>query len=208
MPHTLSRRALARGLSILLLCAACTLCAAKTARAKTTVVASIPELAAIAAEVGGDAVTVHTIAKPGQDYHSIEPRPSDVARLARAALVVRTGADLDSWMSALTNATGNTQLRAGGRRSVDTSQGIPKIEVPTGSISGAQGDVHPAGNPHFYYDPVYAVFAARNITRGLVRADAANAAVYRAGYSRFARTWHAAPPAGNARLLPSVGAAW
>jgi zinc/manganese transport system substrate-binding protein len=158
------------------------------ARAAVDVVASIPELAALAKEVGGEDVTVYSIAKPNRDYHAIESRPSDVARLSRADLVVRVGMDLDSWMTGLINATGNNALRSGGRSFVDASTGVPKIEVPQGQISGASGDVHPEGNPHYYYDPVYAIYAARNIVRGLIRVDAPRAAEYRANYSRFRST--------------------
>jgi zinc/manganese transport system substrate-binding protein len=157
----------------------------RSAQAKTSVVAAIPELAAIAKEVGGDEVEVYSIAKPNQDYHAIETRPSDVARLSRAKLVVRVGLGLDPWMVSLSGATGNTAIQPGGASYVDASDGVPLIEVPNEQITGASGDVHPQGNPHYYYDPTYAVFAARNITRGLVRVDAAHADAYRAGYARF-----------------------
>ncbi|MDF2440794.1 MAG: zinc/manganese transport system substrate-binding protein, partial [Abditibacteriota bacterium] len=133
--------------------------------ATVDVVTSIPELAAIAKEVGGEDVAVYAIARAGQDYHNIEPRPSDVARLTRAGLVVRSGLGLDSWLSALSNATGNAQVRPGGTRYVDASQGFAKIEVPETGLSGASGDVHSSGNPHYYYDPILAIHAARNILR-------------------------------------------
>lgn len=179
----ITRRALLRGITLGTLLGASL--GASSAQAKISVVAAIPELGAITREVGGDNVDVYSIAKTGQDYHTIETRPSDVARLARAKMVVRIGLGLDPWLNSLINATGNTALRPGGSASVDASDDIPVIEVPTQSISGASGDVHPTGNPHYYYDPVYAVFAARNISRGLIRVDPAHAAAYRAGYSRF-----------------------
>lgn len=179
----ITRRALLRGIALSTLLGASL--GASKAQAKISVVAAIPELGAITREVGGDNVDVYSIAKPGQDYHTVEPRPSDVARLARAKMVVRIGLGLDPWLNSLINATGNTSLRPGGSASIDASDDIPAIEVPTASISGASGDVHPTGNPHYYYDPVYAVFAARNISRGLIRVDPTHAAAYRAGYSRF-----------------------
>ncbi|HVF11428.1 MAG TPA: metal ABC transporter substrate-binding protein, partial [Abditibacteriaceae bacterium] len=151
----------------------------------TSVVTSIPELAEIAAQVGGNKVTVYSLARPNRDYHAIEPRPSDVQRIARASLVVRSGLSLDLWMDALMRAAGNSALNVGGSRYVDASASIPRIEVPTAQITGASGDVHPGGNPHYYYDPIYAKFAARNILRGLIRVDGANANTYRANYKRF-----------------------
>lgn len=158
---------------------------APRAQAAIDVVVSIPELGALAKEVGGEDVNVYSIARPNNDYHAIEMRPSDVARLNRAELVVRTGLGLDIWFDALSRATGNTRVRAGGSGYVDASSGIPTIEKPTESISGSSGDVHPAGNPHYYYDPVYGIYAARNILRGLLRVDAKNADEYRANYARF-----------------------
>lgn len=154
-------------------------------RAATSVVASIPELAEIAEQVGGNKVSVYSIARPNRDYHTIEPRPSDVQRIARAGLVVRSGLSLDSWMDALMRAAHNNALNVGGSRYVDASASIPRIEVPTAQITGASGDVHSDGNPHYYYDPIYAKFAARNILRGLIRVDGANANTYRANYKRF-----------------------
>lgn len=180
----ITRRALLRGLALsAVMLAAST--RSSSVQAKTSVVAAMPELAAIAREVGGDNVDVYSIARPNQDYHTVDPRPSDVARLARAKMVIRIGLGLDPWLNALINATGNTALRPGGSSSVDASDDIPVIETHNESINGASGDVHPQGNPHYYFDPVYAVFAARNISRGLIRVDAAHAAAYRAGYSRF-----------------------
>ena len=161
------------------------LLAAAPSRAATSVVTSIPELAEITRQVGGSKVTVYSLARPNRDYHTIEARPTDVQRIARADLVVRSGLSLDLWMDALMRAGGNSALNVGGSRYVDASAGIPRIEVPTAQITGASGDVHPEGNPHYYYDPIYTKFVARNILRGLVRVDAPNANAYRANYKRF-----------------------
>ena len=159
--------------------------AAVPARAATSIVTSIPELAEIAEQVGGDKVSTYSIARPNRDYHNIEPRPTDVQRIARAGLVVRSGLSLDLWMDALMRAAGNSQVNVGGKRYVNASADIPRIEVPTAQISGASGDVHPDGNPHYYFDPIYAKFVARNILRGLIRVDAANKDTYRANYKKF-----------------------
>ena len=159
----------------------------QNAHSATEIVASLPELAAIAKAVGGEDVSVYSVAKPNQDYHSIEPRPSDVSRIARADLIVRSGLSLDMWMDSLMNAAGNGKLNRGGSGYVDASASVPAIEIPTESISGASGDVHPEGNPHYYYDPIYAKFIARNILRGLLRVDAKNAGEYRTNYLAFNR---------------------
>ncbi|HEX8834072.1 MAG TPA: metal ABC transporter substrate-binding protein [Abditibacteriaceae bacterium] len=158
---------------------------AAPSRAEIKVVATLPELACITEAVGGKEVSVYAIAKPNRDYHTIEPRPSDVSRTAGAKLLVRTGMGLDSWMNALANATGDRKLMAGGSAVVDCSAGVRRIDVPTQSLSGASGDVHVDGNPHFFYDPIYGKFAARNILRGLIRVDGGNAAYYRRNYVMF-----------------------
>ncbi|PQV63565.1 zinc/manganese transport system substrate-binding protein [Abditibacterium utsteinense] len=189
--------------TIFSLCGA--LLVAKSASAATEVVASLPELAAIAKAVGGDGVTVYSIAKPNQDYHSVEPRPSDVARISRADLVIRSGLSLDMWMDSLMNAAGNGNLNRGGRGYVDASAGIPTIEKPSESISGASGDVHPEGNPHYLYDPIYAKRSAQNIVRGLIRVDAKNAASYRANYLAFNRTIDQKMVGWRATLSPYTG---
>jgi zinc/manganese transport system substrate-binding protein len=158
---------------------------ATRAHAAVSVVASLPELAAITKAVGGNNVSVYSIAKPEQDYHSIEPRPSDVSRIARADLIVRSGLQLDMWMDSLMNAAGNGKLNRGGAGYVDASTDIPRIEIPAESVTGASGDVHPDGNPHYYYDPIYAKYIARNILKGLIRVDGKDADEYRANYKHF-----------------------
>jgi zinc/manganese transport system substrate-binding protein len=158
---------------------------AQSAQAAISVVATLPELAAITKEVGGADVSVYTIAKANRDYHQVEPRPSDVSRVSHAKLIVRTGMQFEMWMDSLANATGNSGFMGNGANVVNASAGIRRLDVPTTQISGASGDVHVDGNPHFYYDPVYSKFIARNILRGLIRVDANHAAAYRANYVRF-----------------------
>ncbi len=157
-----------------------------SALAAIDVVAATPELADIAKQVGGSKVSVYSIAKPNQDYHLIDPRPSDVSRIAKADLVVRTGLDLDMWMDALINAASNPKVRRGGQGYVDASIGIPKLEVPKEQITGASGDIHVYGNPHYFYDPENAKTIARNILRGLSRVSPSNKADFESNYKKFA----------------------
>lgn len=162
------------------------LLSAHSAQAAIDIVAATPELADIAKQVGGDKVSVYSVAKPNQDYHVIEPRPSDVSRIARADMVVRVGLDLDLWFDALLNAAGNPRVRKGGPGYVDASVGIARLEVPREQITGASGDVHPYGNPHYFYDPQNGKIIARNILDGLIRVSPANKAVFQSNYDKFA----------------------
>jgi zinc/manganese transport system substrate-binding protein len=155
------------------------------AHAAISVVVATPELADIARTVGGNKVSVYSIAKANQDYHMIEPRPSDVSRIAQADMVVRVGLDLDMWFDSLINASGNRLIARGGAGYVDASVGIRKLQVPDEQITGASGDIHVYGNPHYFYDPINAKFIAYNITVGLDRVSPANAATFNANYKTF-----------------------
>jgi ABC-type Zn uptake system ZnuABC Zn-binding protein ZnuA len=170
-------------LALIALMAALT--AANTARAAVKVVCTLPELAAIAREVGGDKVTVISLAKPDQNYHQIDPRPSDVVRVRDAQVLVRAGMDLDMWADSLINAARNGNVEKGARGYVDASAMIRKLEVPNGQITGASGDIHVYGNPHYWFDPGDAKVVAYEIDHGLRTVDPKNARVYDSNYARF-----------------------
>jgi len=161
--------------------------ATSPAFASIDIVAATPELADIAKQVGGDKVSVYSIAKPNHDYHMIEPRPSDVSRIARADMVVRIGLDLDLWLDALMNAASNPRVRKGAPGYVDASVGIRKLEVPKEQISGASGDIHVYGNPHYFYDPENGKIIAHNVLEGLVRISPSGKSYFEGNYERFAK---------------------
>jgi len=176
-----------------------------TAGADVNVVTSTPELASIARYIGGDKVSVYSIAKPDQDYHLIEARPSDVSRVAKADLVVRVGLDLDLWFDALANASGNRNVRRGGTGYVDASRGIARLEVPKGKITGASGEIHIYGNPHYYYDPENAKIIAENIRDGLTRVSPSNKTYFEQNYDRFVAEIDRYMKAWQRRLAPFKG---
>lgn len=157
--------------TISIICVLLFLCIAAVvpAAAAIDIVTATPELADIAKQVGGSKVSVYSIARPNQDYHMIDPRPSDVARIAKAEALVRVGLDLDMWLDSLINAASNPKVRKGGNGYIDASEGIRKLEVPKGQITGASGDIHVYGNPHYFYDPENGKVIARNIMEGLNR---------------------------------------
>jgi zinc/manganese transport system substrate-binding protein len=175
------------------------------AHAALEVVAATPELADIAREVGGNLVSVYSIAKPNQDYHMIEARPSDVSRVAKADLVVRIGLDLDLWFDSLINASGNRKVARGGIGYVDASVGIRKLQVPNEQITGASGDIHVYGNPHYFYDPANGEYIAYNICRGLDHVSPANAATFNANYKAFVAQMEKRLVAWQRELAPYKG---
>jgi zinc/manganese transport system substrate-binding protein len=178
---------------------------ATPALAAITVVAATPDLADIAKQVGGDRVTVYSVAKSNQDLHMIEPRPSDVLRIKRANLVVRVGMDLDLWMDALLNAAGNAKVNRGGRGYVDASVGIRKLEVPREQVTGASGDIHVYGNPHYWLDPLNGEVISANILEGLKRVSPADADYFEQNQKRFIVDLHAAVRRWQEKMGPYQG---
>jgi zinc/manganese transport system substrate-binding protein len=175
------------------------------AYATINVVAATPDLADIAKQVGGSKVAVTSIARGNQDLHSIEPRPSDVMRVKRADVVVRVGMDLDMWMDALLNAAANNSVSHGGRGYVDASVGIQKLEVPREQVSGASGDIHVFGNPHYWLDPLNGVVISQNILDGLKRVSPADAAYFEKNRNTFVTNLRAAMRRWQDKLGPYRG---
>lgn len=181
------------------LCAAA-LCLPGAALAKLRVAASTTDLASIAASVGGDAVEVFAIARPGADPHRVEALPSYMVRVARAQVYLAVGLGLDQWAGAIIDGSRNSRLRV-----VDCSAGVSVLEKPAGRVDASMGDVHPEGNPHYWLDPRNGAVVARTIAAAFAQADPAGAAAYRARAEAFARETEAAWQRGRAALggLPS-----
>ncbi len=175
------------------------------ANASVNVVTATPELADIAKSVGGNRISVYSVAKPNRDYHRVDARPSDVSRVAHANLVIRVGLDLDMWMDALLNASGNRSVTRGGRGYVDASVGVKRLEVPHGQITGASGDIHVEGNPHYFYDPDNGIVIARNVLEGLVRVDPSGKSAYESNYEQFAKEIHRRVTSWEKELAPFKG---
>jgi len=173
--------------------------------AAISVVAATPDLADIAKQVGGDRVSVYSIARPNQDLHMIESRPSDVSRIARADLVVRVGLDLDLWMDALVNAAGNGRVNRGGSGYVDASVGIQRLEVPREQITGASGDIHVYGNPHYWLDPLNGEIISANILEGLKRVSPADANYFERNRNAFLAGLRSAMRRWQEKLSPYQG---
>ena len=127
---------------------------AAPARGAITVVTSTEDLAALAREVGGDRVTVEAIAKGYQDPHFVEPKPSFILKLHSADLLIVIGRELEiGWLPPLIQQSRNAKIQVGGDGYLDASLTATILEIPTGQITRAMGDVHPQGNPHYWLDP-------------------------------------------------------
>ena len=144
-----------------------------TARAEDPlkVVTTLSSYASIAATIGGDRVEVVAIASPKFNPHFIEPRPSDVFKLKRADLFIHSGLDLEAWRRPLVDASARSEIRDGGVRSLDLSDGVTLLEVPAGQVSRSEGDIHQFGNPHYWIDPRNGLIMASHITAKLSEID-------------------------------------
>jgi ABC-type Zn uptake system ZnuABC Zn-binding protein ZnuA len=127
---------------------------ASPAAAQLDVIATTEDLAAIAREVGGDRVKVEALARGYQDPHFVEPKPSFVIKLHGADLLIVVGRELEAgWLPALITQSRNAKLQPGNAGYLDASLTAEVLDVPTGPITRAMGDVHPQGNPHYWLDP-------------------------------------------------------
>src|SRR3954468_21675142 len=153
--------------------------------AQLRVVATTPDLAAVAKEIGGDRVTVVALAKPTEDPHFVDAKPSFIVTLNRADALIEGGAELElGWLPPLLENSRNAKISAGAPGRIVASEGIRLLEVPT-SFDRSKGDVHSLGNPHFMIDPVNVKIVARNIADHLAQVDPKSAATYRGNLTRF-----------------------
>jgi zinc/manganese transport system substrate-binding protein len=148
--------------------------ASPVAAAPLTVVTTTPDLASIAKEVGKDRIDVTSLASGIQDPHFLDPRPSFLVKLNRAALLIEGGLELEvGWLPALLDGARNPRLRVGEPGRLDASQGIEVIGVPAGGVDRSQGDVHGKGNSHYLVDPMNGAIVAETIAKRLCILDAA-----------------------------------
>ncbi len=155
------------------------------AAAQIRVVATTPDLASVAREIGGDKVSVVALAKPTEDPHYVDAKPSHIVTLNRADALIEGGAELElGWLPPLLENSRNSKISAGAPGRIVASDGVKMLEIPT-SFDRSKGDVHSLGNPHFMIDPVTVKIVARNIANHLAQVDPKNAATYNGNLSRF-----------------------
>ena len=153
--------------------------------AKLNVVTSLTDLAAITREIGGDDVDVESIAKGTQDPHYIEAKPSYMTKMSKADLLITVGLGLEvGWIPSLVRGSRNPKI-SGGAGALEVGPLVNPIEVPTGTISRSQGDVHPEGNPHVTLDPIRTASVGEKIAERLAQLDSDNAKKYKERAQKF-----------------------
>jgi zinc/manganese transport system substrate-binding protein len=158
---------------------------ASVAHAAVDVVATTSSMAMLARTVGGENVSVTTLAPPDRDAHYLLAKPSMMIALRRADLLVAVGAELEvAWLPVAIQGAHNGRLIPGQPGYFEGAAQIQLIEVGV-TADRARGDVHPLGNPHYYMDPVRMATVARALAGRLADLDPANAAVYRSNAERF-----------------------
>jgi zinc/manganese transport system substrate-binding protein len=158
------------------------------ASAATKVVTTTQDLESLTREVGGDKVTVESLAKGYQDPHFVEAKPSFILKLHGADLLIAVGRELEiGWLPALVNQARNPRIQPNGDRYLDASLTANILEIPSGQITRAMGDVHPSGNPHYWLGPDNGRRIALAIQKKLAEISPADAAYFAQRYADFDR---------------------
>lgn len=177
-----------RSISWLLMALAVTVFPAAAQAKKVKIVATLPDLAAIAKEVGGDLTDVEALSAPNQDPHYVDPRPSLIVSLSKADLLIANGLELEhAWLEPLQVSARNQEIIVGGRGFLDASQFVQLLQVPRQKIDRSMGDMHPGGNPHFTFDPRAAATIAEAIGQRLSAINPENAAKFQANAAAFSQ---------------------
>jgi zinc/manganese transport system substrate-binding protein len=174
------------------------------AQAKLKVFACEPEWGSLVRELAGDKVDVDVATSALQDVHVIEAKPSLIAKMRAADLLVCTGAQLEiGWLPQLLRQSGNTRVASGPGSFMAAAQ-VKTLEKPA-TLDRANGDVHPDGNPHIHLDPRRVLIVAQRLDARLVQIDPANAAVYQQRLADFTTRWTAAMKRWQTRAAPLRG---
>ncbi|MFN3751017.1 MAG: metal ABC transporter substrate-binding protein [Thiobacillus sp.] len=172
------------------------------AHAALDVFACEPEWAALAAEIGGDDVRVYAATTARQDPHRIEARPSLIAQMRRADLVVCSGAELEAaWLPVLLREAGNPRVQPGQPGHFEATRFVTLRDKPV-AVDRAQGDVHAAGNPHIHTDPRNIARVGAALAQRLAELDPPRAAAHQRRWQAFSARWTAAIAGWEARAAP------
>ena len=184
--------------------AALLFCLATPAAQAFEVFACEPEWGSLVHELAGDAVQVNVGTSALQDVHVIEAKPSLIAKVRRADLVVCSGADLEiGWLPQLIRQAGNPKVASGPGYFLASDQ-ITTLEKPT-SLDRSEGDIHPQGNPHFQLDPYRVLAIAKALDARLAQLDPAHAADYQKRLDEFSTRWQASIKGWEAKAAPLKG---
>jgi ABC-type Zn uptake system ZnuABC Zn-binding protein ZnuA len=162
------------------------LVAAAPAHADLKVATSLTDLASVAQFVGGKHVTAQSLCRGFEDPHFVPAKPSLMKAIQHADVFVSVGLELDAgWLPLVLPGSRNPKIQPGAKGFVDASEGVDVLEKPNGTVSRAEGDVHPLGNPHYYADPKALEVVADHLADVFSKLDPPNAAEYAANAKAF-----------------------
>ena len=181
------------------------LMASVTASAELEIFACEPEWAALADEIGGDLVTSYSATTALQDPHYIQARPSLIAKVRKADLVICSGAQLEiGWLPALLQKANNRKVLPGNDGYMEASSYVIRLDA-TANLDRARGDIHPQGNPHIQTDPHNISAVARALSERLVKIDSVNSEAYETNLEQFLIRWEQAVSRWEDRAEPLRG---
>ncbi len=175
------------------------------AAAQLNIFACEPEWAALVTKLGGMEVEIYTATTASQDPHHIQARPSLIAKMRRADLVVCSGAELEiGWLPMLLRQAANPIVLPGKPGYFEASTFVARLEVPA-RVDRSMGDVHASGNPHVHLDPRRLAQIAEALSGRMATLDAKNADHYRQRYEDFAQRWQKAIGRWEQQAIPLKG---
>ena len=176
------------------------------AASKLNVMTATQDLASLAREVGGDLISADSIAMGYQDPHFVEPKPSFLLKLQKADLLVVVGLQLEiGWLPPLITQSRNPKIQVGAPGYLDMSQSCQILEIPTGQVTRAMGDVHPLGNPHYWLDPDNGRRIAKTLAAKFSEMQPANAAAFAQRFADFDKRLATAEKGWEAKMAPYRG---
>ena len=159
-----------------------------SADSKIRIMTATTDLASLAQEIGGDKVDVEAVARGYQDPHFVDPKPSFLLKLSKAELLIVVGLELEiGWLPPLITQSSNPRIQVGAPGYFDASRFARILELPTGQVTRAEGDVHPLGNPHYWLDPDNGLRIAKGIQNKISEMRPNDAAYFAERYDAFAQ---------------------
>ena len=176
------------------------------AQSKLNVIATTEDLASIAREVGGDRINIEALARGYQDPHFVEAKPSFILKLQKADVLIAVGRELEiGWLPPLVQQSRNSRIQPGADGYLDASLNAQILEIPTGQITRAMGDVHPQGNPHYWLDPENGKRVAKSIADKFSQLRPGDKAVFDQRLADFSSRLDAAEKRWLAAMAPYKG---
>ncbi len=179
---------------------------ASRADSKLRIMTATTDLAALAQEIGGEKVDVESVARGYQDPHFVEAKPSFLLKLRHADLLIVVGLELEiGWLPPLISQSTNPKIQVGAPGYFDASRFAKILEIPTGQVTRAEGDVHPLGNPHYWLNPENGLRIAKGVQNKLSEMRPSDAAYFAQRYDSFEQRLKQADEKWLAEMKPYSG---